>query len=245
MAAPDSATSSFPRTRRAFLLGGIAAAAGLVADAVRPHPVLAADDDPIILGNENFSQSITEVKSSGDNTFAFIGEATAVIGLGVGVMGISRADEGTGLWGVATQPTGSNQGVLARSHSSAGTGLFAHASAASGETIAVDARADSPHGIAVLARNLNTLPRATALKVEGNVRFSTAGIDTIPKGADRVTVETDFQLTGASKILCTLQSDPGGRTSLQRVVKNAAFVFTIVLTADATAATRVAWFVIA
>ena len=65
-------------------------------------------------------------------------------------------------------------------------------------------------------------------------------------GADRVTVESGLQLTSASKILCTLQSDPGDGTSLQRVAKNATTdLFTIVLTADATAPTRVAWFVIA
>ncbi len=148
MAAPDSATSSMLRTRRAFLFGGIAAATGLVTQAIRSDPALAADDDPVILGNENHAERVTEVKGDGNNTFAFIGEATGVTGLGVGVMGMSRADEGTGLWGVATQPTGSNQGVLARSHSSAGTGLFAHASAPSGPAIAVDARADSPEGIA-------------------------------------------------------------------------------------------------
>ena len=246
MAAPDSATSSTPRTRRTFHFGGIAAATGLVTQAIHPDPALAADDDPVILGNENHAETVTEVKGAGNNGFAFIGEATAVAGLGVGVMGMSRADEGTGLWGVATQTTGSNQGVLARSHSSAGTGLFAHASAPSGPAIAVDARADSPQGIAVLARNGHTAPLATALSVEGNVRFSTAGIDTIPKGADRVTIESGIQLTSASKILCTLQSHPGGGTSLQRVAKNATTdLFTIVLTADATAPTRVAWFVIA
>jgi hypothetical protein len=78
------------------------------------------------------------------------------------------------------------------------------------------------------------------------VRFSTAGIATIPKGADRVTVESGIQLTSASKMLCTLQSNPGGGTSLQRVAKHATTdLFTIVLTADATATTKVAWFVIA
>ena len=123
MAAPDSATSSILRTRRAFLFGGIAQrlASSTDADPV-PIPLSPPMEDPVLLGEENDAEEDHGVEGSGNDCFAFIGEATAVTGLGVGVMGMSRADEGTGLWGVATQPTGSNQGVLARSHSSAGTG---------------------------------------------------------------------------------------------------------------------------
>jgi hypothetical protein len=298
MSDASSVAGSRLRTRRALLFGGLAAAAGVVGEAVaRARPASAADGDPVLLGAENDATSATEVKMSAENTFAFIGEATAMTGLGAGMMGSSRAADGTGLFGFADHDSGSNNGLIAHSRSTSGVGALAHASAASGQTIGLDGRVDSPEGIGVrgrvtegssefdsygvfgtivgrgagvrgearwdqtsigvlgessgvgtgiVARNPDEEPEATALRVEGQVRFSTAGFATIPKGTDRVTVDPGITLTNASKILCTLQSGPGGTTTLQRIAKNAVGdVFTIILTGRATAATRAAWFVIA
>ncbi len=48
-----------------------------------------------------------------------------------------------------------------------------------------------------------------------------------------------------TKVFCTLMSNPGGSTVVQRVATNpGSDTFQIILTANATANTQVAWFVI-
>jgi hypothetical protein len=85
----------------------------------------------------------------------------------------------------------------------------------------------------------------TALQTAGPVKFSSAGLATIPSGSRSVTVTPGMDITALSKVLATLQSNPGGTTAIQRVARNTtANTFTIWLTASATANTTVAWFVI-
>ena len=84
-----------------------------------------------------------------------------------------------------------------------------------------------------------------ALRTQGRVRFSSAGLATIPSGARTVTVNPGMNITASSKILALPQTNPGGTTAIQRAVRNpTANTFTIWLTANATANTLVAWFVI-
>ena len=90
-----------------------------------------------------------------------------------------------------------------------------------------------------------TATTGTALQAVGPVRFSSAGLATIPAGSKSVTVAPGLDITAATKVLATLQTSPGPTTTIQRVSRNAtADTFTIWLTANASANTTVAWFVI-
>jgi hypothetical protein len=85
----------------------------------------------------------------------------------------------------------------------------------------------------------------TAFRAEGPVRFSSAGLATIAAGSRSVTVNPGLDITASSKVLGLPQTSPGGTTAIQRVFRNTtANTFTIWLTANATANTTVAWFVI-
>jgi hypothetical protein len=80
----------------------------------------------------------------------------------------------------------------------------------------------------------------TALQAEGPVRFKSS------TGTRSTTVNPGQDLTATTKILVTLQGDPGGSTVIQRVAINAtANTFTIYLTANSVRAVRISWFVIA
>ncbi len=97
-------------------------------------------------------------------------------------------------------------------------------------------------GVGVLATGRQG---GTALEADGPVRFSTAGLDTIAKNAASVLVTPGVDITENSKVLATLQSDPGGSTLIQRVDRDpGAGTFTVHLSTPAPKACEVAWFVI-
>ncbi|OGN87316.1 MAG: hypothetical protein A2X23_05600 [Chloroflexi bacterium GWC2_73_18] len=85
-----------------------------------------------------------------------------------------------------------------------------------------------------------------ALRASGRVTFDDAsGTATITAGTKSKTVTPGFDLTTSTKVLVTLLGNPGGSTVVQRVAVNATTdTFTVYLTADATASTKFAWFVI-
>ncbi|OGN86871.1 MAG: hypothetical protein A2X23_00595 [Chloroflexi bacterium GWC2_73_18] len=79
----------------------------------------------------------------------------------------------------------------------------------------------------------------------GRVSFKTAGWATIAAGTKSKVVTPGVDLTPASLVLVTLMGNPGTTVYLHRVAANVtADTFTVYLTANATAATRFAWFVI-
>jgi len=85
-----------------------------------------------------------------------------------------------------------------------------------------------------------------ALRSSGRVRFEkSAGIATIPAGANSILVAPGINLTATSAVLATLQDSAGGTTTVHRVrVYTTTDEFRIYLTANATAAVKVAWFVL-
>ena len=89
------------------------------------------------------------------------------------------------------------------------------------------------------------LKSGLALQTIGRVRFdNSVGIATIASGTSSVTVTPGIDLTATSAVVATLQGDAGGSTTVKRVVVNAtADTLTIYLTANATAAVKVAWHV--
>lgn len=156
---------------------------------------------------------------------------------GPGVVGQSGSDvftppAKTGVYGHSTKDA-SSRGVHGRS--SAGRGVYGQAGTGSG------VYGSATSGVGVLA----TATSGTALQADGQVRFSTAGRGTIASGTKSKTVDPGVPLTSSSKILVTLMGHPGGVTVVQRVsVNTTADTFIVYLTANATASTAFAYFVI-
>lgn len=184
-----------------------------------------------------------------------------------GVYGVSLGTMGTGVYGRASNGSGSTMGVWGEAFSSAGTGVYGlSATGVRGETsLATDqgvgvrgvastgtgVRGETVGGIGVRGvavggtAGLFRSTEGTALKVEGPVRFTTAGLATVASGAKSVKVTPGVSITSASKILCTLQNNAGAGVTVERVFRDTtANTFNIVLTANASAAVQVAWFVI-
>lgn len=232
------------KSRRALLFGGLAAAAGVVADAVaRARPALADDGDPVLVGATTTGTLSTTVESTVVDSDVLVGLATGSGSAGVAGRSTGTTGETAGVVGEAMSATGLHHGVLGRTSSTSGRGVSGRALADTGTAIGVIGVADSPQGIGVAA--VGAGGDGVAFQALGRVVFSTSGIATIAKGSKKVIVNPGIPITTSSRILCTLQSNPGGATTVQRVIRNAtADVFTIVLTAPATAASRVAWFVI-
>ena len=86
----------------------------------------------------------------------------------------------------------------------------------------------------------------TALQAQGQVRFSTAGLTAVAAGASSKTISAGVDLVGASKVLCTLESNQAAQF-IQRVTKNlSANTFTVYLNVAVKSGrtVKVAWFVI-
>jgi hypothetical protein len=245
----DQPAGSQVRSRRAFLFGGVAATTALVAEAIaRARPAVAADGDPILIGdgtNSGTAATIltTSVADDGGLSVVATGQGAAALSGSVS----SSVNEPAGVFGEATNMTGLSHGVFGRDASTGGVGVTGRSTAAVGSGIGVSGRAVSLTGVGVHAQGGQdaSAGEGIALQALGQVRFSTSGIATVAKGAKQVIVNPGVPITTASRVLCTLLSNPGGTTTVQRVSRNTtADVFTIVLTAKATAATKVGWFLI-
>lgn len=173
---------------------------------------------------------------SGQGTLGVKGESTHRTGAGLfgkgyhGVKGLAKDENSYGVWGETASFEAKGTGV--GGHAPRGTGVWSRG------LIGVHATSSSQTGddVAVLAEG------ATALRANGRVQFSSAGLATIAANTRSVTVTPGIAVSATAKVLCTLQSDGG---VLQNVIKNPANnTFTINLTANATAPVTVAWFVI-
>ncbi|HEV8554891.1 MAG TPA: hypothetical protein VGR06_00650 [Actinophytocola sp.] len=153
-----------------------------------------------------------------------LGEAAS----GTGVAGYSGSvgqdpPVATGVYGQADQGAAS-VGVMGRSPT--GTAL-------DGET------AD---GVALKAVATGT---GRALQASGPVTFSTSGVGTIPSGFAQKQITPGVDLGPQSKVLITLNGNPGAGITLHRVLINGTTdIFTVFLTGPATVDTRFCWFVI-
>ena len=119
-----------------------------------------------------------------------------------------------------------------------GIGVRAHAPTGYG----IHATTTSGTGVYATTGGLKS---GTALRTVGRVRFdNSVGIATIAAGTSSVTVTPGIDLTATSAVVATLQGDAGGSTTVKRISMNPTTdQFTIYLTANATAAVKVAWHV--
>lgn len=171
-----------------------------------------------------------ETRSS--SGYALYGHATGTTGATYGVFGRSDAPSGTGLHGTATNTSGSTYGVKAFTYSREGTSVYA---ISYGGT-AVYGQAVSTTRPSVHARNTS----GVALRAEGKVQFSTAGVAVVPEGADRVTVDL-ARVGPADFAVATVQGNE--EVSVQGA-KTARGKVTIWLDRTANSPTTVAYFVI-
>jgi hypothetical protein len=156
------------RRSRRELIAGAAGAVGVMAahSVVGAQSALAADGDPILLGEANHATLSTEVFASGDvalrgeaRTRGLFGHAGGTSGDTRGVYGEAFSPSGSGVrghapnfgvYGLATNPTGTSHGVHGQCSSTSGRGVFGLVTATSGLNYGVYGRTDSPSGYGVL-----------------------------------------------------------------------------------------------
>lgn len=184
------------------------------------------------------------VEGRSETAIGVYGHASAASGDATGVLGRSSSADGTGVSG---QSTANSTGLLG--HSRLGRGMPPTAAAKTGVYgyANQDASAKGVYGRSTVgAGGYFSSTTGYALRSSGRVRFEkSAGLATIAATSNKVTVTPGIDLTAGSKVLATLQTSPGGTTTVHRVVRDIANdTFTIYLTAPATQRCTVAWFVI-
>ena len=172
-------------------------------------------------------QPALSAQSSGHNTAVFGFSGTS------GLLPPPATPARTGVYGYAVQDA-SSKGVYGRS--GAGLGVYGQASSGSG------LRGYATSGRAISAEATTGI----ALHAKGRVQLEqSSGSATIAAGTKTKMVSPGFDLTATSKVLVTLNGNPGGTTVLQRVAINAtANSFTVVLSAVAANNTRFSWLVL-
>ena len=171
------------------------------------------------------------------------GDAAGVEGSssGCGVKGISSNGPApiqplnTGVYGYAG-PDANARGV--HGQVTAGRGVFGQATTGQG------IRGATTSGTAVYAASSDPMV-GYAIRAIGRVRLDQcAGVASIDSGDNKVIVVPGIDLVSTSAVVATLQGNPGGRTTVQRVSVSATTnAFTIFLTATSTTAVKVAWHV--
>ena len=249
--------ASAPASRRAVLAAGLGGLVAYVAHALgRPLPARATHGD-VHLGAVNDGASTTAIRSStGDGVAGgFVAGSehywpdAGVVG-GSSVVGV-RGDGHPGILGY-----GGVMGALKIGDLWDIEGMAQH-TAIYGAAYGHQIDGPPPPTIGVLGHGHSVGVRGDAdqiggqfsgriaLQASGAVKFSSSGLGTIARGTRSKLVYPGLDLTATSKIFVTLQGSPGGTTSLQRVQINTTLNrFMPVLTANATADTRFAWFVI-
>jgi len=172
----------------------------------------------------SYENSTGLVASSGDGSIPAAKPKTAVYAEALqdstsrGVWGFSPA--GLGVYGESSSGRAvqgvATTGIGVRASASSGTGCYA------------------------------TSTTGYALRTDGRVRLDkSAGQATIASGSASIAVTPGIDLTSGSAVIATLNGDAGGSTAIKRVAINTTTnVFTIYLTANATASVKVAWLVL-
>jgi hypothetical protein len=256
--------TSVPRTRRALLAGGLGGLVAVAASALgRPLPTRAANDSPVILGQDNTETQTTAIviSSTEDALVARNAAETVGVALCAGDTGVSTTSDrpnGMGVWG---RSTGNGTGIYGWSQligtefgfePPAKTGVHGRAiqdassRGVTGETTA----GRGVNGVATTGAAgyfATTDPRkGYALRAVGRVKLDKcAGVTTIVAGTKSKTVTPGIDVVATAAVVATLQGSPGGTTTVQRVsLSPTADTFTIYLTANTTADVKVAWIIL-
>jgi hypothetical protein len=239
--------------RRALLAAGAAGVAAAAAQAVAPGRVLAADGWEMKIGETNLGNHTTVLKTSGAHGFH------SECDVGDGLRGLSDGASNSGVYGRSSHADGF--GVYGRNSA---TGAFGYlggdkATGVYGSIEGSDAwgalggsgdhsgMSDSP-GVYAFGR----LGKATAMVVDGQAKFLTAGRMTIPAGKSAATVSSviwgggplPLELLPNCLVLATLQTNKAGLYVQSAVPNISKGTITVYLNKKVTAATKVAWFVL-
>jgi hypothetical protein len=208
-----------------------------------------------VRGDSTTGTGVVGVSSSGAGVSALSGSGTAMLadsgasdraaavgrskGDSTGVLGYSghgsipTPPAKTGIYGYAAQDA---DAVGVQGRTTAGRGVFGQA------TSGVGVRGTATSGT---AGSFEATAGGYALRAVGRVKLDKcAGVATIAQGTRSILVTPGIDLTSLSAVVATLQGSPGGTTTVQRVaISTTANTFTIHLTANSTAAVKVAWHV--
>ena len=185
------------------------------------------------------------------------GLALHTTGPTIGVFGTAKSPGGAGVHGRNDATVGDAYGLKGETFSVEGYGIrgFARTEGINavgvggvgpvgvqgfGDRIGVDGIATDPGGIGLLGEAGSD---GFALKADGPVQFSSAGIATIASGTNQTTVVPGVPVDAQAKILCTLLGDPQASSQVW-YVDAGTNEFTIHMTQNVGASTKVAWFVI-
>lgn len=240
-----------PRSRRALLTAAAGSAAAVAATAAMPLTALAADDDPVLVGNAHSGvteTSITTTSADPVNAPQVSFKAHVVNADAAGLLG-SAGDETnigtdftafTGVYGWSVSANSDEifaTGVWGDSEDVGvyGTGVIG----AWGDGVVGVRGSGGSGGIGVQA--LAATPTDIGLAVSGKVTFSRSGKSTI--GAGRSTLKVNLAgVSSASRVFAVLHSNRSGR--YVRAVVPTTGSFTVYLNTTVTSATYVAWFVL-
>jgi hypothetical protein len=242
----DEETTPVQRKRsRRELIAGAAGALGVVAaqSVAGAQTALAADGDPIILGQENAASSrtrITLLDGGGHVLDIFPGGGGPPLGARVlsaaAGFGSEPAISAFANSGTAFRAIGKTEGVV-------GIGVLGAGVLGDNTTgIGVQGRTQVGTGIKAEAAHIE---EGTAFEAVGPVRFSTSGLADVAVSTDRVTVNPGVPITAQSKVLAMLQGNSGNKSMVEHVEVNPADgTLLVVLTKPPARSVQVAWFLI-
>jgi hypothetical protein len=166
---------------------------------------------------------------TGTGSFGVVGYGT---GGGTGVVGTGGSGGGTGVTG-----NSSSTGVVGTSTGGNGDGVKGQGAGSGAGVLGVSISAT---GTGVLAQNFSGGP---ALQVAGPAFFTSSGTLTVAAGKSSAS-QTGVTLTSASLVLVTLQRHQSGLYVLAAVPNVSGSSFTVYLSENVSASTKVAWFII-
>lgn len=230
--------------RRALLAAGAAGAAAAVAQAVAPARVLAANGDPLKLGQTNDATATTVVVTTG--AAAFRGQSDVGEGL------VGQSNEKSGVVGTS----GSTSGVYGDTTNAEAEGVTGK-NPSVGTAGALGTREHGAMGAHEAGRTFGALAGPSAalfgqapldvdhhgLFVVGRAHFGTSGRLTIAANRSSVSA-TAPALTVTSMVLATLQTNHAGVYVQAALANPASGKITVYLNRKVPAATKVAYFIL-
>ena len=252
-----------PRSRRAVLAAAAGAAGAIAATAIRPIGAAAADPNDVVMGVDNPTTATTSVTDSGADSTGLCRTCDRH-GLRVRRRSHERRRCGPVRWGATARTGDRPSSRRVTSH----TGVFGFSAAGDGvTTYGLGVWGDSPDtgvygtgtygvegyggvGVAGYANGLSGTigvyawspnTTATALRVDGKVRFSRSGRKAMSSGHSSVAV-TLAGTTSTSKVFAVLATSESGR--YVRAVVPASGKFTVYLNTTLTSSAVVSWFVL-
>jgi hypothetical protein len=229
------------RSRRELIAGAAGALGAVAAQSVAgAQTALAADGDPIILGQSNVASSPTGIT-------LFEGDSGLSIFPGGGGLAPARvlsASAGFGSEPVVSAFGVSGQGIRGVGKTDGVIGIGVNGAGVLGDsTFGIGVQGRTQVGTGIKAEAAHFQSEGTAFEAVGPVKFSTSGLADVSASTDRVTVNPGVPMTSQSKVLALLQGISGNKAMVEHVEVNpVADTFQVVLTKIPARPVQIAWF---